>query len=85
MKSDDQDTSTKYLLTESDSNPDPAENIFPHHRGCRRNRLKEISDSELLKQCSDLQISMTVGKSCDIDGHELYEELMCSFVCMIRC
>ncbi|KAL4707251.1 hypothetical protein ACJJTC_008332 [Scirpophaga incertulas] len=38
-------------------------------------RLKEISDSELLKQCSDLQISMTVGESCDIDGHELYEEL----------
>ncbi|CAG4930402.1 unnamed protein product [Colias eurytheme] len=38
-------------------------------------RLKEISDSELLKQCSDLQISMTVGESCDIDEHELYEEL----------
>ncbi|CAK1600824.1 unnamed protein product [Parnassius mnemosyne] len=38
-------------------------------------RLKEISDSELLKQCNDLQISMTVGESCDIDGHELYEEL----------
>ncbi|GBP56104.1 hypothetical protein EVAR_43868_1 [Eumeta japonica] len=38
-------------------------------------RLKEISDSELLKQCSDLPISMTVGESCDIDGHELYEEL----------
>ncbi|KAJ0182100.1 hypothetical protein K1T71_002822 [Dendrolimus kikuchii] len=38
-------------------------------------RLKEISDSELLKQCSDLQISMTAGESCDIDGHELYEEL----------
>ncbi|KAK9694266.1 hAT family C-terminal dimerization region [Popillia japonica] len=38
-------------------------------------RLKEISDSELLKQCSDLQISMRVGESCDIDGHELYEEL----------
>ncbi|KAK9753065.1 hypothetical protein QE152_g3691 [Popillia japonica] len=27
-------------------------------------RLKEISDSELLNQCSDLQISMTVGESC---------------------
>ncbi|GBP65078.1 hypothetical protein EVAR_46872_1 [Eumeta japonica] len=34
-------------------------------------RLKEISDSELLKQCSDLQISMTVGESCDIDGYLL--------------
>ncbi|KAK9747248.1 hypothetical protein QE152_g5482 [Popillia japonica] len=27
IKSDDQETSTKHLLTESDSNPDPAENI----------------------------------------------------------
>ncbi|XP_023241006.1 zinc finger MYM-type protein 1-like [Centruroides sculpturatus] len=38
-------------------------------------RLKEISDCELLKQCSDLQISLTVGETSDIDGHELYEEL----------
>ncbi|KAK9744616.1 hAT family C-terminal dimerization region [Popillia japonica] len=34
-----------------------------------------MSDSELLKQCSELKISMTVGESCDIDGHELYEKL----------
>ncbi|GBP17067.1 hypothetical protein EVAR_8135_1 [Eumeta japonica] len=33
------------------------------------------SDSELLKQCSDLQISVTVGESYDTDGHKLYEEL----------
>ncbi|KAK9711369.1 hAT family C-terminal dimerization region [Popillia japonica] len=39
------------------------------------NEHNEISDSELLKQCSDLQISMRAGESCDIDGHELYEEL----------
>lgn len=45
-------------------------------------RLKEISDSEHLKQCSDLQISMTVGESCDIDGHELYEELNTESVCI---
>ncbi|XP_064076355.1 zinc finger MYM-type protein 1-like [Vanessa tameamea] len=44
-------------------------------------RLKEISDSELLKQCSDLQISLTVGESCDINGHELYEELN-MFICV---
>ncbi|XP_023241592.1 zinc finger MYM-type protein 1-like [Centruroides sculpturatus] len=37
--------------------------------------LKEISDCELLKQCGDLQISLTVGETSDIDGHELYEEL----------
>lgn len=43
-------------------------------------RLKEINDSELLKQCSDLQISMTVGGSCDIDGHELYEELNITYI-----
>ncbi|XP_067137102.1 uncharacterized protein [Centruroides vittatus] len=38
-------------------------------------RLKEISDCELLKQCSDSQISLTIGETSDIDRYELYEEL----------
>ncbi|XP_067131225.1 uncharacterized protein [Centruroides vittatus] len=36
-------------------------------------RLKEICDCELLKQCSDSQISLTVGETSDIDGHERTE------------
>lgn len=39
-------------------------------------RLKEITDCELLKECSDLKMSLlTVGKTFVIDGAELYEEL----------
>ncbi|XP_067135865.1 uncharacterized protein [Centruroides vittatus] len=58
----------------------PRFEALKHHESifgfmCNIKRLKEISDCELLKQCSNSEISLTVGETSDIDEHELYEEL----------